>query len=586
MCLLLLVAAGAGWWSWHETCGPAPRFHYMMLSINQEPRRVLAAETLSLHPRDRVKILEISTNVPFNLDVRVACEGFDAGSLRYDESRISDLLPAGEAFEHYRFRIWVKHRNEALGYTDWEVRPFAEDWLDKADRTIDEKRRLALLQRAHRLLPDEGTISRRLLDEYKSLKKWKQAAAMLEKRAGQSPDRGILEELLTVYDAMNSDEGRINVLKRMVLVKPDDLDARYQLAEIYERTGRLKQAIRENEAILKRTEKGSRGPIYKLLGYLYTKTGDFKKAISAYLEAAQLDREDANVFYNLSFLYEKTGDKGRADQYLDRAVMLKSEDVEGRLKLARRLILKGDLKRAEKYLSEILAKSPDSLKALLLMSQLLEKKGDRKRLRKAYEKILALDSENLTVVHNMGTLEYEADNLKASLKYLKRYSASHPKDATVHEILFDIYKRLGNPSMAFKEAGILVRIDPQKVDLYHYMFEYLKKQGDNEGIIKLMESGVKANPRKTEIREYLVLAYLESGRDKKAMDQMEKILDARPDDTGLLLNLARLKEKHGRLAEALDAYKRVMELLPDHEEAGDAYLRLRLKGVRREGAGQ
>jgi tetratricopeptide (TPR) repeat protein len=65
---------------------------------------------------------------------------------------------------------------------------------------------------------------------------------------------------------------------------------------------------------------------------------------------------------------------------------------------------------------------------------------------------------------------------------------------------------------------------------------------------------------------------------------MTEILKRRPKDIDLLLNLARLREKHGQFEGALDAYKRILEISPDHEEAEEAYLRLRLKGVRGEGA--
>ena len=65
---------------------------------------------------------------------------------------------------------------------------------------------------------------------------------------------------------------------------------------------------------------------------------------------------------------------------------------------------------------------------------------------------------------------------------------------------------------------------------------------------------------------------------------MTEILKRRPNDIDLLLNLARLREKHGQFKAALDAYRRVIEISPDHEEAEEAYLRLRLKGVRHEGA--
>jgi len=98
-----------------------------------------------------------------------------------------------------------------------------------------------------------------------------------------------------------------------------------------------------------------------------------------------------------------------------------------------------------------------------------------------------------------------------------------------------------------------------------------------------MEKGLEANPKQTDLRGYLVLAYLETGKEELAIRQIEKILKVRPEDIKLLLHLARLQEKREEYSKALTAYEKVLEISPDHEEAQEAYLRLRVKGVRGEG---
>jgi tetratricopeptide (TPR) repeat protein len=136
--------------------------------------------------------------------------------------------------------------------------------------------------------------------------------------------------------------------------------------------------------------------------------------------------------------------------------------------------------------------------------------------------------------------------------------------------------------MAFREAQVLVELKPKELDLYDYIFEYLKDQGDYEKMIPIMEKGVKANPRQVAVREYLSVAYLKTGKEDLAARQLEKIHKLRPKDIDLLLNLARLQDKRNQREAALKVYKKILELSPDHEEASEAYLRLRFKGVRNE----
>ena len=584
--ILLMVAASLlGWWLWFGKYAHAPRFDFILVSVNQEPQKILPGETLSLHPKDKVKILKIYTNIPLVQNVRLAARDLDAEAFRYQELRLAELLPDRRIFDHYKFRIGIKYRNHDLGHVDLEVRPYVEDWMEKANRIIDMGKRLDFLEKARQLLPDDGQIRGRLLSEYKHQKKWNKAAHMLEEMAGEKPGRDVLKELLEVYRAIDSKDRVISVLKRLVNLNPDDLEARRRLAKALENKGEYREAIKEYEYLVERMDEGDRLGLHKHLGYLYTKRDQVEEAISHYVKATYLDKEDANLFYNLSYLHEKIDEKEKADLFLMEAIKLEPKDVESRLKLASRLIKRKKMNEAEKYLKEALKEKPKSINALLLLSQLAEKQGERGKLRKTYETILSLDPSNETVIYNLGVLEYEAGNFKASLEYFNKYLKVNPKDRGVHAILFDIHKGLKYSENAFKEALILVKLAPKEIDPYYFIFNYLTIRNDYDKIIPIMEGGLKAGIRKTVLREYLVVAYLKTGKEKSAMGQMEEILKQRPKDIDLLLHLARLREKNGDLPGALEAYGRITSISPGHEEAEEAYLRLRLRGIKDEGAG-
>ena len=650
--LLLLSASAGGWWLWRYKFTQSPRFNYITLSINLETRRILSGETLALHPNDRVKILDISTNIPFNLNIRLSAQGLDVDALRYEELTIADLLPHGEAFNRYNFTILVKYYNRDIGNMLWVVQPYTEDWLDKANMVIDNDLRLAILERGQALTPESRRLNRRLLDEYKTLKKWKQAARMLEKMQDKKVDHDTLTELIQVYREMGNKDGVTLVLEKLINLDPDNLETRRALAEIFEKNENWNGAIQEYEGLLKRTNEKDRLPLYKSLGFLYTTTGNHKKAISCYLNAAKIDQKDANLHYNLSYLYEKINQEQKSNFYLDNAITLRSGDLAGRLKLALSLMKRGKFEKARKYLSEVLKKEPESNKALTLMAEVMEKQGDKKSLKTIYRKIHSLNPQDETIIYNLGALEYEEGNLKGALPYFKEYVKSHPKDATVHGILFDIYKKEKNFPLAFKEAVILVELTPKETDIYDFIFDYLERKNKYEKIIPLMKKGLQANPKEIALREYLVSAYLKTGKDDDAVRQMEEILKARPKeidpllmdmfenlrakgayakilrimkkavkvyprkiifreylvlaclktgkedkavsqmkeilkvrprDLDLLLQLARLMEKNGDIGGAAKAYKRIIEISPEHNEASEAYLRLRLKDVGGEG---
>lgn len=533
--VLLSGALAGGWWLWRNKITDSPRFNAITIRINQDTRKLLSGETLSLHPNDRINILSISTNIPLNLNVRLSAEGFDVNALRYETLTLADLLPQQNPFDRYRFVIRIKHYNQDIGEVIWVVEPYAEDWLDKADRIIDTERRIALLERGRRLLPGNSQIKRRLIDEYKALDQWEKAAVLLETMAAEKDDAETLTELLSIYREMNDTNGIVENLKKLIRLNPNDVTSRKAYAVKLEEAKDINGAIHEYEALLKRMNEGEGLEVHKRLGYLYTKTHEYEKAIGAYLNAAKLDQRDANLHYNLSYLYEKTGQKEKADFYLDNALTLKSDDLEGRIRLARNLMERGQHPKARAYLTEVLQKKPDSLTALVLIARVLEKEGDKKALKTIYQKILALKPQDDTIVYNLGALEYEEGNIKGALPYFKRYVTSHPEDADIHGILFDIYKRENDLPSAFKEAVTIVELRPGEADIYDFIGDYLRQKGDYDTMIPLLQKGLKANPEATSLQKHLISAYLKTGKEDLAIRQMEQLLGEKPKDIDLLI---------------------------------------------------
>jgi len=571
--LLVFGALLTGWRLWSCLYDVSPQFNFIQIIKDDHPLKLLKGETLRLHPQSEIKIQDISTNICFNHGIRLVSKGMDVNALIYEKIMLSSLLPNRDIFTKYTFRWELKHYNQDIGYVNIVVEPYVEDWLDKVDRSIGSEQKVAVLERALKLIPDDKQIRDRLIGEYRSLKRWQQAALMLEDMAEESPDQTVLYDLLEVYEAMPETDRIISVLRRLIKMKPDDADVRLRLASILEKTGRLKEAIIEYEWLLKRPAKGDILPVYKTLGFLYTNTDQPQKAISTYLKAVELDRGDVNLYYNLSFLYEKIGRKDKADHFLSEAVKLKSGDTDSRLRLSERLFEKGRLKEAKKHLTEVLSISPNSMKALLLMVDIAEKRGDKKDLKKYFHKILSLDPQNKTVIYNLGVLEYETGNLAKALPYFKELIKSDPKDSELHGFLFDIYRRQNKDNLAYKEARTLMRLRPKDIGYYHYIFEYLDNRGDYKGMIEVMKDGLKLHSGNTDLRGFLILAYLKTGKEDLAVKQIEELLKLKPKDITLLLQLAKLHEKQGRFKESLGPYKKVMDISPGHEGAKEAYLR-------------
>lgn len=580
--VLLLLAVGVflfAWWIYPGYYSASPRFKSMLLQKNDEVLLVLNGDTLELHPQDRVKILNLSTTVTFNVGVRIFAGGLDLPALSHEKLSLATLLPREATEGEQRFKVEVKHFNRDIGFIHVVVRPFVEDWLEKAERVIEPSRRIEVLEEALKFAPAERRIQTRLLEEYKSQRKWPKLIPMLESLAKEKEDGLVLQDLVEAYEHVGDVGGILSSLQRLLQVKPDDVKSRLRYASALENSKKTKEAIAQYEEALKGAEKGEQVTILKTVGFLHSQTGDVPKAIQSYVKAFEMDKGDANLCYNLSSLYEKAGNPERADFYLGEAIRLRPEDQEGRMRLSERLLERGQLEEADRHLTELLRKSSDPMHVLVLMSQVAEKKKDHRKLRNIYARILALEPENRTVMYNLGMLAYEAGDLSAALPHLERYARAHPQEGDVQSVLFDIYRKLKKEDLAFKTAQALAALNPKDPQPYSYILEYLSGKGEYAKIVEAAESGLKSHPENLDMRSYLVLAYLKTGKEDLALEQMKQTLKLTPRDLDLLLQVARLQEKKGLSADALETYRKVLNLAPDHEEAGEAYLRLRMGGL-------
>lgn len=579
MVLIIFGAFAVVWWVWPGLYNASPHFDSLLLQKNQERLRLLNGETLPLHPQDKVRILKVSTNITFNLGVRLYSNRFDANALLYDERALSSFLPKEGLDGEQRIRIHVMHENRDLGFIDLLVRRFVEDWLEKAERMIEPARRVEVLEEALKSVPEDRRVRARLLQEYMTLQKWKEASQLLENMAKEDPTPRTLQDLVEVYRAMGYKEGILSSLKRLVGMQPGDLKARLEYASTLEQEKKTGEAILEYAELLRRTEGPAQLPYLKALGFLYSQVGENYKAIQQFKKALEWDKDDPNLYYNLSSLYEKEGLTEDSDRYLAEAIRLKPGDQEARLRLGEHLLSRGRLEDAERYVTEVLQKSPKSMPALLLMVQIYDKQQKLGKLKEIYQKIYALDPGNEVALYNLGVLEYESGNLAAAVPHLEKYVETHPAEAPVQTLLLDAYRKLNKHELAFKKAQALVALNPKDESLHYFIFEYLNSRGDYEGTIEAMKSALRSLPDNQDFRKYLILAYLRTGKEAMALEQMEELAQGRPKDTALLLQLARLQEKLGKNADAMKTYGKVLAASPGHEEAGEAYLRLRMKGL-------
>ena len=225
----------------------------------------------------------------------------------------------------------------------------------------------------------------------------------------------IYEELVTVYGRSDLANKAIEEYRQAIDADPGSAYLTSGLAELYAKTGRIRDAVLEAQDILKRDPKNLEA--HKLLGRIYLRSlGDMqtggqsggqnvlKLAIEQYEEIVKLDTDPGNLVDDhllLGRLYRLNNDLQKAENEFKTAVKLQPDSEEAVTTLAYLYNEEGDSTRAVQALNSV----PDAGRSAKLYSALgytYEQQKQYKQAIEAYRHVLRTAPIN-RAIHDVRT---------------------------------------------------------------------------------------------------------------------------------------------------------------------------------------
>ena len=235
------------------------------------------------------------------------------------------------------------------------------------------------------------------------------------------------------------------------------------LAELYAKTGRIRDAVVEAQSILKRDPNNLEA--HKLLGRIYLRSlGDtqasggsassssgsdniLKLAIEQYEEILKLEPDSVENHLLLGRLYRLNNDLLKAENEFKTAVKLDPSSEDAATTLALLYTEENDSTRAAQVLSSV----PDASRSAKLYSVLgytYEQQKQYKKAIDAYRKAVELDRDNLDAVRGLAQNLMNDGQSDAALEQYKVIAEANPEDAQTYLRMAEIYRRNGKFDLA------------------------------------------------------------------------------------------------------------------------------------------
>jgi tetratricopeptide (TPR) repeat protein len=276
------------------------------------------------------------------------------------------------------------------------------------------------------------------------------------------------EEQVTVYGRSELANKALEEYRLAIEADPSSEFLTSGLAELYVKTGRIRDAVLQAQDILKRDPNNIEA--HKLLGRIYLRSlGDMpgngngsenvlKLAIEQYEQIVKIEPNNVDDHLLLGRLYRLNNDLQKAENELKIAIKLDPDSEEGVTTLALLYSDEGDTAHALQVLSSV----PDTARSAKLYAALgatYEQRKDYKSAIDAYKHAIQLDRDNLDAIRGLAENLLNDGQVDAALDQYKVIADANPEDAQTYLRISEIYRRQGKYDQALdslKKAQAMV----------------------------------------------------------------------------------------------------------------------------------
>src|SRR6266496_2546291 len=353
------------------------------------------------------------------------------------------------------------------------------------------------------------------------------------------------EEQVAVYGRGDLASKAIDEYRQAIEADPTSGYLTSGLAELYFRTGRIRDAVLEAQDVLKRDPNNLES--HKLLGRIYLHSlGDvqggsgskdvLKKAIEQYEQIIKIEPDSVEDHLLLGRLYKVNNDLLKAERDFKTAVQLDPDSEEAVTMLAYLYNEEGDTKRATQVLSAI----PDSSRSAKLYTALgytYEQQKQYKQAIDAYKHAIDLDHDNLDAIRGLADNLLNDGQTEAALSQYKVIADANPEDAQTYVRMGEIYRKTGKYDLAldnYKKAQSMVE---ESEEVPYYIAAIYQTLGRYDEAVQVLQALLKKSEKpegstykqdeknnRALFIERLGTVYRDSDNDAMALDTFRKML--------------------------------------------------------------
>jgi tetratricopeptide (TPR) repeat protein len=400
-------------------------------------------------------------------------------------------------------------------------------------------------KRASELEPDDLEIKKQEAQALFLADRFDEAVKLYQDLAKIAPDDGLsLLRLGQIYRRqMKYDLARVN-LQKAAQAFPDSVEVQFNLVMLDRDEGRLEDALKRVNDILKRTEKSS----------------------GRYTEA---EKQNRRIFLiNQGMLNQTIGNYDGAVRTFQEVKALTNEK-DGRIDalIIETYRMARNQDKALQYSEQALNESPGNRQLEIVHADLLAEKGRLDEGIKSLQQMQKNNDEDLEILSAMVSVYQRAKKYDQAQSVLNSAVQRFPAEEQVYfqqGSLYEKQKKYSEAEKAFRKALDLQKDDPAVLNYLGYMFADRGIRLDEAE--SLIEKAVKADPTNGAYLDSLGWVYFKENRLDLAEEYLKKAIVFVNSDSSIHDHMGDLYYKTRRYDDARNEWNKAIQLSTEQEE--------------------
>ena len=388
------------------------------------------------------------------------------------------------------------------------------------------------------------------------------AAAEYRLAAELSDDVEVARTATQVAYSYGFNDDAVRSAERWVELEPDSDEALLYVAQLYLRTGEIRDSRRSFEKLLEKGEQPVDESLLRLIPVLAREDAD--NAFELMRQLARPYKDSPFAHYAVAVLALQAGETETASERAKEAIEIDPEWVKPHLVYARSLLLAGDEEGAIDYTSRLVGDDPDpDPEARLELAIMLVSAGRDDDALSQVNQILLEQPYRTDALRLMAIINFRLDNLDAARADFEDLLATGNYRMDALYYLGRIEDRRGNFEEAL-EYYAQVTGGSNAVASQSRAAGIIAEQGAPQKALEHLDRFAEINPNyAVDILRTKAQILVSIDRHDEALEIFDQASAYRPNDEGLQLSRAELTLRMGRVDDAIDQYRKTMKRWPE-----------------------